>query len=56
MTTFQRDARGNTTGITTVIIPAEGNYYYTKTTAFETTGNNGSKTITESYIQNIKEE
>lgn len=56
VTTFQRDAQGNTTGITTVIIPAEGNYYYTKTTAFETTDNNGSKTITESYIQNIKEE
>ena len=56
VTTFQKDALGNTSSITTVITPADGNYYYTKTTVFETTDANGSKTITESYIQNIKEE
>ena len=56
VTTFQKDAQGNTTSITTVITPTEGNYFYTKTTAFETTDANGSKTITESYTQNIKEE
>lgn len=56
VTTFQKDGQGSTTGITTVITPTEGNYFYTKTTAFETTGANGSKTITESYTQNIKEE
>lgn len=56
VTTFQKDAQGNTASITTVITPADGNYYYTKTTVFETTDANGSKTITESYIQNIKEE
>ena len=56
VTTFQKDGQGSTTGITTVITPTEGNYFYTKTTAFETTDANGSKTITESYTQNIKEE
>ena len=56
VTTFQKDGQGGTTGITTVITPTEGNYFYTKTTAFETTDANGSKTITESYTQNIKEE
>lgn len=56
VTTFQKDDQGSTTGITTVITPTEGNYFYTKTTAFETTDANGSKTITESYTQNIKEE
>lgn len=56
VTTFQKDGQGITTGITTVITPTEGNYFYTKTTAFETTDANGSKTITESYTQNIKEE
>lgn len=56
VTTFQKDGHGSTTGITTVITPTEGNYFYTKTTAFETTDANGSKTITESYTQNIKEE
>ena len=54
VTTFQKDGQGSTTGITTVITPTEGNYFYTKTTAFETTDAN--KTITESYTQNIKEE
>lgn len=56
VTTFQKDGQGSTTGITTVVTPTEGNYFYTKTTAFETTDANGSKTITESYTQNIKEE
>lgn len=56
VTTFQKDGQGSTTGITTVITPTEGNYFYTKTTAFETTDANGSKMITESYTQNIKEE
>lgn len=56
VTTFQKDAQGNTTGITTVITPTEGIYFYTKTTVFETADANGSKTITESYTQNIKEE
>lgn len=56
VTTFQKDGQGSTTGITTVITPTEGNYFYTKTTAFKTTDANGSKTITESYTQNIKEE
>ena len=56
VTTFQKDGQGITTGITTVITPTEGNYFYTKTTTFETTDANGSKTITESYTQNIKEE
>jgi hypothetical protein len=56
VTTFQKDGQGSITGITTVITPTEGNYFYTKTTAFETTDANGSKTITESYTQNIKEE
>lgn len=56
VTTFQKDDQGSTTGITTVITPTEGNYFYTKTTALETTDANGSKTITESYTQNIKEE
>lgn len=56
VTTFQKDGQGSTTGISTVITPTEGNYFYTKTTAFETTDANGSKTITESYTQNIKEE
>ena len=56
VTTFQKDGQGSTTGITTVITPSEGDYFYTKTTAFETTDANGSKTITESYTQNIKEE
>lgn len=56
VTTFQKDGQGSTTGITTVITPTEGNYFYTKTTAFETTDANGGKTITESYTQNIKEE
>lgn len=56
VTTFQKDDQGSTTGITTVITPTEGNYFYTKTTAFEATDANGSKTITESYTQNIKEE
>lgn len=56
VTTFQKDGQGSTTGTTTVITPTEGNYFYTKTTVFETTDANGSKTITESYTQNIKEE
>ena len=56
VTTFQKDAQGNTTGVTTVITPTEGNYFYTKATVFETADANGSKTITESYTQNIKEE
>ena len=55
LTTFQKDAEGNTSSIVTVITPADGNYYYTKTAAFETTDGNGSKSITESYTQNIKE-
>ena len=56
LTTFQKDAEGNTSSIVTVITPAYGNYYYTKTAAFETTDGNGSKSITESYTQNIKED
>ena len=56
LTTFQKDAEGNTSSIVTVITPADGNYYYTKTAAFETTDSNGSKSITESYTQNIKED
>ena len=55
-TTFQKDAEGSTTAIVTVITPVAGNYFYTKTAAFETTDSNGSKTITESYTQTIKEE
>lgn len=56
VTTFQKDAEGNTTTITTVVTPTAGNYFYTKTTEFETTDDNGSKSITESYTQSIKEE
>lgn len=56
VTTFQKDDEGNTTSITTVVTPEAGNYFYTKTTVFETTDDNGSKSITESYIQNTKEE
>lgn len=56
VTTFQKDAEGNTTTITTVVTPTSGNYFYTKTTVFKTTDDNGSKTITESYNQTTKEE
>ena len=55
-TTFQKDAAGNTQRITTEVTPSAGNYTYTKITEFATTDANGSKTITESYTQNIKEE
>lgn len=56
VTTFQKDAAGNTQRITTEVTPSAGNYTYTKITEFATTDANGSKTITESYTQNIKEE
>lgn len=56
MTTFQKDAAGNTQRITTEVTPTAGNYTYTKITEFATTDANGSKTIAESYTQNIKEE
>lgn len=56
VTTFQKNTEGDTTSITTVVTPEAGNYFYTKTTVFETADSNGSKTITESYIQNTKEE
>lgn len=55
-TTFEKDDEGNTTSIVTVVTPTAGNYYYTKTAAFETTDSYGSKAITESYTQNTKEE
>lgn len=54
-TTFTRNSAGETTNITTVVVPVAGNYYYTKTAVFTTTDIYGSKTITESYTQSIKE-
>lgn len=55
VTTFTKNAAGETERITTVVTPVAGNYFYTKTAVFSTIDIYGSKEITESYTQSIKE-
>lgn len=48
-TTFTKDSAGNTTEITTDVVPANDSFHYVKTVTFTTTDANGSKRIEESY-------